>query len=83
MPTRSSPAAKPPTFPDDFGSQTVSALTAIREEWEHGKAGEFAESPASIGLMLIDIVTKLNLGPKEESVNSGTRAVSRIAEETV
>jgi hypothetical protein len=74
MPTGSSPSIKLPTFPDDFRSQTVSALTSIREEWEQTVQPEdLLKAQASIGLMLIDIVAKLDLGRKEESGILGPR----------
>ncbi len=74
MPTRSSPASKRPTFPEDFRSQTVSVLTAIREDWEQtAKPENLLKAQASIGLMLIDIVAQLNLGPKDESAILGAQ----------
>ncbi len=74
MPTRSSPSPKLPTFPEDFRSQVMSALTSTREEWEQAvKPENMLKAQASIGLMLIDIVAKLNLSPKEESAILGTQ----------
>ena len=52
----------------------VAALSSIRREWEQAARGEsLVEVNASVGLLLLDVTTKLGLTPDEQKLVLGAR----------
>lgn len=71
----------PDVQPASFQTPMIETLTAIRKEWESVADGKgFLHLQGSVGLILFDIVTRLNVPVDEQRILLGSALFEEIAE---
>lgn len=64
-------------------ARAQNALATIRKEWEVAAEGEsLVNISASVGLMLLDVTTKLGMTPEEQKIVLGIQLFQEAFKET-